>query len=433
MQNFIETKTEEIGIVISFFTKKENREFALSKLDELISLAETSEVQIVERFHQELVKANRATLIGKGKVEELAEYIKENKIDVAIFDNELSPMQQRNLSELLKCKVIDRSGLIIDIFVKRARSNEAKIQIHLAQLKYLLPRLTGMWTHLSKQHGGVGTKGPGETQIETDRRLIKDKIQHLTEKLETIAKQSQQQRKGRENILKFALVGYTNSGKSTLMRLISDADVYVKDELFATIDTKTRTFKLINGHDALISDTVGFIRDLPTHLIASFRSTLAEVKEADYLLHVVDVSELDYNNKIQVVNDTLKSLNIEEKKIIMVFNKIDKLESDEYFLQNLKSEYEDSVFISAKKSTHLDELKKILQVKFDEQSIITNVFLKYSEMSLVSFIYKHAEVLEQNDFETGSEFKVKIKPKDIDIFESKLGKLEKLNNKSNLG
>lgn len=433
MQNFIETKTEEIGIVISFFTKKENREFALSKLDELVSLAETSEVQIVERFHQELVKANRATLIGKGKVEELAEYIKENKIDVAIFDNELSPMQQRNLSELLKCKVIDRSGLIIDIFVKRARSNEAKIQIHLAQLKYLLPRLTGMWTHLSKQHGGVGTKGPGETQIETDRRLIKDKIQHLTEKLETIAKQSQQQRKGRENILKFALVGYTNSGKSTLMRLISDADVYVKDELFATIDTTTRTFKLINGHDALISDTVGFIRDLPTHLIASFRSTLAEVKEADYLLHVVDVSELDYNNKIQVVNDTLKSLNIEEKKIIMVFNKIDKLESDEYFLQNLKSEYEDSVFISAKKSTHLDELKKILQVKFDEQSIITNVFLKYSEMSLVSFIYKHAEVLEQKDFETGSEFKVKIKPKDIDIFESKLGKLEKLNNKSNLG
>lgn len=433
MQNFIETKTEEIGIVISFFTKKENREFALSKLDELISLAETSEVQIVERFHQELVKANRATLIGKGKVEELAEYIKENKIDVAIFDNELSPMQQRNLSELLKCKVIDRSGLIIDIFVKRARSNEAKIQIHLAQLKYLLPRLTGMWTHLSKQHGGVGTKGPGETQIETDRRLIKDKILHLTEKLETIAKQSQQQRKGRENILKFALVGYTNSGKSTLMRLISDADVYVKDELFATIDTTTRTFKLINGHDALISDTVGFIRDLPTHLIASFRSTLAEVKEADYLLHVVDVSELDYNNKIQVVNDTLKSLNIEEKKIIMVFNKIDKLESDEYFLQNLKSEYEDSVFISAKKSTYLDELKKILQVKFDEQSIITNVFLKYSEMSLVSFIYKHSEVLEQKDFETGSEFKVKIKPKDIDIFESKLGKLEKLNNKSNLG
>lgn len=433
MQNFIETKTEEIGIVISFFTKKENREFALSKLDELISLAVTSEVQIVERFHQELVKANRATLIGKGKVEELAEYIKENKIDVAIFDNELSPMQQRNLSEMLKCKVIDRSGLIIDIFVKRARSNEAKIQIHLAQLKYLLPRLTGMWTHLSKQHGGVGTKGPGETQIETDRRLIKEKIQHLTEKLETIAKQSQQQRKGRENILKFALVGYTNSGKSTLMKLISEADVYVKDELFATIDTTTRTFKLINGHDALISDTVGFIRDLPTHLIASFRSTLAEVKEADYLLHVVDVSELDYNNKIQVVNDTLKSLNIEEKKIIMVFNKIDKLESDEYFLQNLKSEYEDSVFISAKESTHLDELKKILQDKFDEQSIITQVFLKYSEMSLVSFIYKHAEVLEQKDFETGSEFTVKIKPIDIDIFESKLGKLEKINSLNNLG
>lgn len=423
-QKYTDTKTHEIGIVISFVLKKENREAALAKLDELISLAETANVEIIEKFHQELIKPNRTTLIGKGKVEELAEYISENKIDVAIFDNDLSPMQQRNLAEQLKCKVIDRSGLIIDIFVKRAQSNEAKIQIHLAQLKYLLPRLTGMWTHLSKQSGGVGTKGPGETQIETDRRIIKEKITQLTDKLEVIAKQSQQQRKGRENILKFALVGYTNSGKSTLMKQITAADVYVKDELFATIDTTTRAFKLENGQDALLSDTVGFIRSLPSHLIASFRSTLAEVKEADYLLHIVDVSDIDYANKITVVNDTLTSLKIEEKKIIMVFNKIDKLESDEYFLNSLSTEYPDSVFISATKGSHLDDLRKLLQAKFDEQSIVTKIFLKYSEMALVSFIFKYAEVLEQKDSDLGSEFLVKIKPINQDIFESKLGKMK---------
>ena len=425
MENkYTETKTHEIGIVFSFFLKKENRENALSKLDELISLADTAGVEIVEKFYQELIKANRTTLIGKGKVEELAEYILENKIDVAIFDNDLSPMQQRNLAEQLKCKVIDRSGLIIDIFVKRAQSNEAKIQISLAQLKYLLPRLTGMWTHLSKQHGGVGTKGPGETQIETDRRIIKEKISQLTDKLEVIAKQSLQQRKGRENILKFALVGYTNSGKSTLMKQITEAEVYVKDELFATIDTTTRSFKLLNGQDALLSDTVGFIRDLPAHLIASFRSTLAEVKEADYLLHIVDVSDIDFANKIKVVNDTLKSLQIEEKKIIMVFNKIDKLESDEYFLNSLKTEYEDSVFISATKGSHLEDLHKLMQQKFDEQSVISKIFLKYSEMSLVSFIFKYAEVLEQKDTDTGSKFLVKIKPINQNIFDSKLGKMK---------
>jgi GTP-binding protein HflX len=423
-QKFTDTKTHEIGVVFSFILKKNNRESALAKLDELISLADTAGVEIVDKFHQELLKANRTTLIGKGKVEELAEYILENKIDVAIFDNDLSPMQQRNLAEMLKCKVIDRSGLIIDIFVKRAQSNEAKIQISLAQLKYLLPRLTGMWTHLSKQSGGVGTRGPGETQIETDRRIIKEKISHLTDKLEVIAKQSLQQRKGRENILKFALVGYTNSGKSTLMKQITAADVYVKDELFATIDTTTRAFKLLNGQDALLSDTVGFIRDLPAHLIASFRSTLAEVKEADYLLHIVDVSDPDFANKIIVVNDTLKSLHIEEKKIIMVFNKIDKLESDEYFLNSLKTEYEDSVFISATKGSHLEDLHKLMQQKFDEQSVISKIFLKYSEMSLVSFIFKYAEVLEQKDTDTGSEFLVKIKPINQDIFDSKLGKMK---------
>lgn len=430
--NIIEEKNRELGIAISFFTKKEKREVALSKLEELIVLAQTADVEIVERFHQELEKPNRATLIGKGKVEELAEYVAENKIDVIVFDNDLSPMQQRNLSKMINCKVIDKSGLIIDIFVKRAKTNEAKIQVSLAQLKYLLPRLTGMWTHLSKQaggvgaKGGVGTKGPGETQIETDRRIVKEKIQQLTEKLEIISKQSQQQRKNREGILKFALVGYTNSGKSTLMKQITESDVYIKDELFATIDTTTRVFKLSNGQDALLSDTVGFIKDLPAHLIASFRSTLAEVREADFLLHVVDISNYEFHKQIQVVNDTLKSLGIEEKKIILVFNKIDKLESDEYFLQNLRSEYEDSVFISAKAGKNLDELKQILQNKFDEQSIIKTIFLKYTEMHLVSFIYKHAEILQQTDGDEGTTFIVKIKPKDVDIFLSKLGKAEKV-------
>jgi len=421
-------KTErEIGIVISFFTKKDNREKSLSKLDELISLAETANIEIVERFYQELVKPNRATLIGKGKVAELAEYIKENKIDIIIFDNELSPMQQRNLVKEFNNTVLDKSGLIIDIFVKRAKSNEAKIQVQLAQLKYLYPRLTGMWTHLSKQagggSGGTFTKGTGETQIETDRRLIKEKISYLTDKLEQISKQNTQQRKGRENILKFALVGYTNSGKSTLMKNLTTSDVYIKDELFATIDTTTRVLKMNNGQDTLLSDTVGFIQDLPTHLIASFRSTLAEVKEADYLLHVIDVSDSDFENKINVVNATLKSLFVVEKSIIMVFNKIDKLESDDFFIQSLKSQYEDSVFISASNNINIDTIKDLLQEKFDEQNIITKIFLKYSEMQLVSFIYKNSEVLEQKDNEDGSEFTIKIKPKDKSIIESKLGKL----------
>jgi GTP-binding protein HflX len=324
-----------------------------------------------------------------------------------LFDDELSPAQIRNLENALEIKILDRSTLILDIFARHARSQEAKLQVELAQSQYMLPRLTRLWTHLSKQFHGVGTKGPGETQIETDRRMLRIKIQRLKEKLADISMQRQQQRKGRENLPRFALVGYTNAGKSTLMNILTGSDVHVEDKLFATLDTTVRSFELPGGQKGLLSDTVGFIRKLPAHLIASFRSTLAETAEADIILHVVDVSHPHFLDHIAVVNETLDYLKITNKPSLLVCNKIDLLPqlSDIRFLENT---YKDCVYISAKRGINIGKLFDAMQKKLDEQSGIYEFLLPYRFPELLSRLYSFADVLTRKDNDEGMELTVRV-------------------------
>ncbi|MCX6147531.1 MAG: GTPase HflX [Candidatus Kapabacteria bacterium] len=406
------TQNKERALAVAVNLKGSNRELAQEYLDELSFLAETAGAEVLDTYYQELEKKKRATLIGKGKVQEIKEKIIEEKIQIVIFDDDLSPMQVRNLEKEFDTKVVDRSGLILDIFAKRAKSNEAKTQVELAQLQYLLPRLSKMWTHFSKQFGGIGTKGPGETQIESDRRLIKDKIIYLKNRLEKIDLQNEQKRKNRENLVKFGLVGYTNSGKSTLMKCLTNADVYIQDELFATLDTTVRAFELPNGVHAMLSDTVGFIRKLPAHLVASFRSTLAEAKESDYLLNVVDITHHNFEDHIKVVNETLEKLKINIDNIIIVFNKVDLLEDFDR-LKSIQEQYPDSVFISAKTGLNIPNLLNFLQIKYDQDSNISNVMIKYSETNKLPALYKLAEIIEQIDNDFGSQYKVRVKKENI--------------------
>lgn len=402
------TEKQELAIAVAFMKKGNDRELLQENLSELAFLTETAGATVVEKFWQELENPNRATLIGKGKVEELKEFIDEEGIDIAVFDDELSPMQIRNLEDAFKIKVMDRSGIILDIFAERAKSNEAKTQVELAQLQYLLPRLTRMWTHLSKQYGGIGTKGPGETQIETDRRMIRTRIEHLKNKLEQIDKQNTQKRLSHSGMVRFGLVGYTNAGKSTLMKMLTGSKVYIQDELFATLDTTVRKFELPEGQECLLSDTVGFIRKLPAHLVASFRSTLAEARESDFLLHVVDVSNEYFRDHILVVEKTLESLDINKDNITLVFNKIDLLEDmDE--LTIIKEEYPGSIFISASKGMQIDAFNKLLQRKFNSLAQEIDLKLPYQNSNLLSDVYNQGEVLERVETDFGFEFKVRVK------------------------
>jgi GTP-binding protein HflX len=415
----LEIKPER-SIAVSLSKKGSDRVIIREHLDELNLLAETAGANIVEVFTQELAKQSTSTMIGKGKVEEIKQYIIENDIKLVIFDDDLSPMQVRNLGKALEIKVIDRSGLILDIFARRARSNEAKTQVELAQLQYLLPRLSRMWTHLSKQFGGIGTKGPGETQIEVDRRMIKDKIQYLKNKLEEISKQQGVQRKNRHEMPRFALVGYTNAGKSTLMNVITEADVYIEDKLFATLDTTVRNFIMPNGAKALLSDTVGFIRKLPAHLVASFRSTLAEASEADVLVHIVDVSNPFFRDHIQVVNETLESLKILDKPVVLVLNKIDLIQ-DEMGYTGIEREFKDSVFISASRGINIQSLMNTLQKVYDEHSKDITILLPYTNMGLTAHLYKIADIIEKNEIDVGIEYKVRVQPDDHGLFINKFG------------
>ena len=291
-------------------------------LDELEFLALTAGAHTVRRFTQRLDHADTRTFVGKGKLEEIIEFIKANDIQLAIFDDELTPSQLRNIEKIIGCRVLDRTTLILDIFAKRARTAQAKTQVELAQYRYLLPRLTRMWTHLEKQRGGIGMRGPGETEIETDRRVIRDKLARLRIKLSEIEKQTATQRKRRAEMVRVALVGYTNVGKSTLMNLLSKSEVFAENKLFATLDTTVRKV-VMNGIPFLLSDTVGFIRKLPHDLVESFKSTLDEVREADILLHVVDISHKNFEDHISVVNETLQELGALDKPVLLVFNKID--------------------------------------------------------------------------------------------------------------
>lgn len=393
-------KPIERAIVVSVVKKGGDRIQAMEYLDELAFLAETAGADVIAKVYQERVRPDRATMIGKGKVAEIQEMIEQDDIQSVIFDDDLTPMQVRNLEQEWKIKVLDRSGIILDIFASRARSMEAKTQVELAQLQYLMPRLTRMWTHLSKQFGGIGTKGPGETQIETDRRLIRDRITKLKEKLRDIDVQRKQQRKGRDHMPRFALVGYTNAGKSTLMNMMTGANAYVEDKLFATLDTTVRQCELPNGQLMLLSDTVGFIRKLPTHLVASFRSTLAEAAEADALIHLVDCTHPSFKEHIQVVRDTLASLDIQDKTTLLVFNKIDQLQ-DTGFVRDLQVEFPGCICISAYKGLNIVTLLDRLQEIALASSTMLHFLLPYDAMKVLPKMYDAGEIAEREDTDDG--------------------------------
>lgn len=378
MNEYFYTKKEaEKAILVGVALQSENISYdtMMEYLDELAFLAETAGAETVKIFTQNLDKPVTATFVGKGKLEEIKNYVEENDIDLVIFDDELSPTQLRNIERELKGrKILDRTNLILDIFAKRARTAEAKAQVELAQYQYLLPRLTGMWTHLERQKGGIGLRGPGETEIETDRRIIRDKITRLKEQLDRIDKQMSTQRKNRGKLVRVALVGYTNVGKSTLMNLLSKSEVFAENKLFATLDTTVRKITIRNV-PLLLADTVGFIRKLPHHLVESFKSTLDEVREADVILHVVDISHPQFEDQIRIVNETLSQLLDTPKPTITVFNKSDAftyvpkeeddltpIERQNYSLDDLKAMWMakqngETVYISARQKENIEELK----------------------------------------------------------------------------
>jgi len=375
----------ETAVLVGVITQDQSPELAEEYLDELAFLAETAGAETKAVFTQRLEVSHPKTFIGSGKLAEVKEFVVAEEIDIVIFDDELSPSQLRNIEREMKCRILDRTNLILDIFASRAQTAHAKTQVALAQYQYLLPRLTRMWTHLERQRGGIGMRGPGETEIETDRRIIRDKISKLKNQLEKIDKQMAVQRKNRGKMVRVALVGYTNTGKSTLMNLLSKSKVFAEDKLFATLDTTVRKV-VVENLPFLLSDTVGFIRKLPTHLVESFKSTLDEVREADILLHVVDVSHPAFEDQISVVEDTLSELGIGETPTFMVFNKIDAftyVQKDEDDLtpdtkENLslddirsdwKSKDREALFISAKKKTNIDSLKDQLYQKVKEVHI----------------------------------------------------------------
>jgi GTP-binding protein HflX len=371
-KNVSTQKPPEKAILVGLITPLQPEAKALEYMEELDFLARTANAVVVKHFKQRLEKPDGRTFVGKGKLDEIAFYVEENEIDIVIFDDELSPTQLRNIEEKIKCKILDRTNLILDIFASRARTAYAITQVELAQYEYLLPRLTRMWTHLQKQRGGIGMKGPGEKEIETDRRNIRKRISLLKEDLKSIDRQKQTQRKQREKLIRVSLVGYTNVGKSTLMNTIAKSNVFAENKLFATLDTTVR--KVTYNHLAfLMSDTVGFIRKLPTHLIESFKSTLDEIREADILLHVIDISHPNYEEQMETVYNTLHDIGAGNKPIISVFNKIDIYKYDENSEEesaiSSQQMLEESIigkidtpaiFISAKKGNNIDKLKELI-------------------------------------------------------------------------
>ena len=366
----------EKAVLIGLINKDQDEVKSKEYLDELEFLTYTAGGEAIKRFTQKLDVPNSKTFIGTGKLEEVRSFIEEHHVSTAIFDDELSPSQQKNIERTLNCKIIDRTNLILDIFAQRAQTSYARTQVELAQYQYLLPRLTGMWTHLERQRGGIGMRGPGETEIETDRRIVRDKIALLKKKITSIDKQMAVQRGNRGKMVRVALVGYTNVGKSTLMNLISKSDVFAENKLFATLDTTVRKV-VIQNLPFLLSDTVGFIRKLPTQLVDSFKSTLDEVREADLLLHVVDISHKNFEDHINSVNKILGEINCSDKPTIMVFNKIDAyshdtIEEDDLVTQRTKAHYtldewkktwmnevgNNALFISAIAKQNLEDFRK---------------------------------------------------------------------------
>ena len=377
---------KETAVLIAISTQQQNREKTEEYLDELAFLIETAGGVPVARFIQPLDHPNSVTYLGSGKLEEVKQYIKAENITMAVFDDELSPTQLRNIEKELECKILDRTNLILDIFAKNARTAHAKTQVELAQYQYMLPRLTGMWTHLERQKGGIGLRGPGEKEIETDRRIIRDKITSLKERLKEIDMQKTVQRKNRGQLVRVALVGYTNVGKSTIMNLLSKSDVFAENKLFATLETTVRKV-VVENLPFLLSDTVGFIRKLPHQFVESFKSTLDEVRESDILLHVVDISHPDFEAQIEVVNKTLSEIGAGDKKVIMVFNKIDAysyIEKEEddltpmtkrnYSLEDWKKTWmakgNNCIFISAVEKDNYQEFRDLLYQEIKDMHAI---------------------------------------------------------------
>lgn len=385
MRDFIITdvKSEE-AVLVGLITRTQSEEQVREYLDELDFLSETAGIRPVKRFVQRLDNAHPVTFVGKGKLEEIRLYVEENEIGVVVFDDELSPKQLRNIEAELKVKILDRTSLILDIFAMRAQTAYAKTQVELAQYRYMLPRLTRLWTHLERQRGGVGMRGPGETQLETDKRLIQDRITHLKDELKTIDRQMSMQRTNRGKMVRVALVGYTNVGKSTLMNTLAKSEVFAENKLFATLDTTVRKV-IVHNLPFLLSDTVGFIRKLPTELVESFKSTLDEVREADLLIHVVDISHPNFEEQIEVVNSTLRDIvGNQDKPMILVFNKLDAFTWEEKAADDLSPRTKRNIspeelqqtwmarmngdcrFISARKLEGIDELKALMYERIKE-------------------------------------------------------------------
>lgn len=384
----------EKAVLVGIITQNQNEEKLAEYLEELEFLAYTAGASVEKKFTQKMWQPDSRTFVGSGKADEIKDFVQENNIDTVIFDDELSPSQQRNLERLMKVKILDRTSLILDIFAQRAQTSYARTQVELAQYEYLLPRLTGMWTHLERQRGGVGMRGPGEREIETDRRIIRDRISLLKDKLKTIDKQMATQRNNRGKMVRVALVGYTNVGKSTLMNALSKSKVFAENKLFATLDTTVR--KVVIGNlPFLLTDTVGFIRKLPTQLVESFKSTLDEVREADLLIHVVDISHESFEDHIQSVNEILQDIEADKKPMIMVFNKIDGF--------SYEKKEEDDLTPSTRKNVSLEEWKQTWMAKSKYPTVFISALQKENFPKMKKLIYDevykiHISRFPYNDF-----------------------------------
>lgn len=395
IEHQLNIKTEpEKAVLVGLITKQQDKNKVNEYLDELAFLVDTAGGIPGQRFIQTLDYPNPKTYVGTGKLEELQQYVKATKVDMVVFDDELGPSQIRNLEKVLECKILDRTNLILDIFAKRAKTAHAKVQVELAQYQYLLPRLTRMWTHLERQRGGIGLRGPGETEIETDRRIIRDKITLLKKKLVQIDKQKTTQRKNRGKLVRVALVGYTNVGKSTLMNLLSKSNIFAENKLFATLDTTVRKV-VIENLPFLLSDTVGFIRKLPHDLIESFKSTLDEVRESDILVHIVDISHPEFEDQIKTVNETLLELGVSDKPVIMLFNKVDAFTF-------IKKE-EDDLTPATEENLTLEELKTSWMAKDNHPCVFMSARTKENHDQFKELLYKnvrkvHAVRYPYNDF-----------------------------------